>query len=333
MPKIFTTFDNDTTTIDRSYTFVAKAKDQYGYSATTREFTINVSTPNNKLYSSISVRPFLDQEQRASFKTFINNSTIFPPSSIYRPSDSSFGLQQQLKMAIYSGIETRDAAAFVSAIGLNHKRKRFAFGDVKKAYAIYPGTKTVVYEVIYVEMVDPLEPRKQVLNNSVLEEYVDPHVIRVDSSNNFYSRETDILNITSDPYGSRPDPLITIDRTNYHASDPNNRYSYPNSVSIWRNRLKIWKDDNNVGFDTERNYLPLWMRSIQPGTKEELGFVLGIPICFCLPGKADDILLNIKYSGFDFKTLDYTVDRYVIDSVEGLTADKYLVFKNDRNTI
>jgi hypothetical protein len=75
------------------------------------------------------------------------------------------------------------------------------------------------------------------------------------------------------------------------------------------------------------------MRSIQPGEKQELGFKLAIPLCYCKVGTADTIMLNIKYSGFDFKILDYTADRYIIDSVDGYTGDKYLVFKNNRITV
>jgi hypothetical protein len=72
------------------------------------------------------------------------------------------------------------------------------------------------------------------------------------------------------------------------------------------------------------------MRSIQPGSNQELGFVLAIPICYCKVGYGADIILNIQQSGFDFKTLDYTIDRYIIDAVEGQASDKYIVFKNDR---
>lgn len=75
------------------------------------------------------------------------------------------------------------------------------------------------------------------------------------------------------------------------------------------------------------------MRSIQPGSKQELDFVLCVPLCYCRVGTADDIILNIKFSDFDFKLLDYTVDRYIIDAVQGSTEDKYLVFKNDRITV
>ena len=75
------------------------------------------------------------------------------------------------------------------------------------------------------------------------------------------------------------------------------------------------------------------MRSIPKGNKEQLGYILSVPLCFCKPGTADTILLNIKFSGFDFKALDYTVDRFIIDSVTGYLGDKYLVFKNDRITV
>ena len=331
--KVFTTFDGGDTGVDRSYTFTAKAKDQFGYSAITRNFTVNVSTPNNKLYSNLTVRPFLSLDQRAIFRGFVNNNIIFTPENIYRPNDPDFGIQSQLKMIVYAGIETVEAAKYVSAIGLNHKRKRFNFGSVKKAYAIYPGTTNVVYEVVYVEIVDPLEPNKAKLNKSILNSSADPRNITIDSSNNIWSRDPDILGITNDPFGRRPDPRITIDESSINVSDKNSRKIYPNSVSIWQDNIKNWQDDDANGLETERNYLPLWMRSIQPGTKTELGFTLAVPICFCKPGKADDIILNIKNNGFNFKQLDYTIDRYIIDAVDGYSNDKYLVFKNDRNTI
>jgi len=129
---------------------------------------------------------------------------------------------------------------------------------------------------------------------------------------------------------------MTVDSTGYEVSNPNVNEYYPNSISNWRDNIKKWKEnpnDVNTGLATERNYLPLWMRSIQPGSNQELDYQLAVPLCFCKVGKADDIILNIKYSGFDFKTLDYTADRYIIDSVEGLTSDKYLVFRNDRITV
>jgi len=320
-----TTFDGDTTTVDRVYTFIVEARDQFGISATSRTFTITVNTPNQIVYSNIRVKPFLKLDQRASWKDFINNTNIFWPNNIYRTNDANFGLQTDLSMIIYAGIETTEAAAYVGAMGLNHKRKRFHFGSVKKATAYITGTTTPVYEVVYLEMVDPLEPNKKRLPNKLTNLGKDPHTISVDSSTSFWSNDISSLSEPG-PDAKRPDPIVTVDSQGYFVSNPNPNTYFPSSVSIWQERL------SDVG-ETERNYLPLWMRSIQSGSKSELGFQLAVPLCYCKVGAADDIILNIKHSGFDFKTLDYTVDRYIIDSVTGSTADKYLVFRNDRITV
>jgi len=327
--KTFTTFDNTETTIDRVYTFTVKAQDQYRYSEVSREFTITINTPNQLLFSNLKVKPFLKLDQRSNWKSFINDSTIFTSSSVYRLDDPNFGVQTDLEMIVYAGIETKDAAAYVSATGLNHKKKRFVFGNVKKATAVIPGTKTAVYEVVYVEMLDPLEPNGKRLANKLTNLGLQSKAITIDSSNSIWSTSLSSL-ATAAPTNKRPEPIITVDSEGYFVSNSNPGTYFPNSISNWRDRLK------SVG-ETERNYLPLWMRSIQPGGNQELGFQLAVPLCYCKVGYGDGILNNInnalKTKAFDFKLLDYTADRYIIDAVEGQASDKYLVFKNDRITV
>jgi hypothetical protein len=322
--RVFTTFDNDETTIDRIYTFTVEARDQFGVSAVSRTFSLLVNTPNQLMYSNIKVKPFLKVEQRTVWKDFINDTNVFTPSSIYRTNDPEFGLQTSLSMIMYAGIETTQAAAYVGAVGLNHKRKRFQFGSVKTAVAYIPGTTTPVYEVVYVEILDPLEPDGKRLP-SKLNLQTQNTTIKTDSSLDFWSTDISKMSIAG-PDTGRPEPIITVDSQGYYSSNSNPSTYFPNSSSIWRERI------SSIGA-SERNYLPLWMRSIQPGTRSELGFKLAVPLCYCKVGTSADILLNIKYSGFDFKQLDYTVDRYIIDAVEGDATDKYLVFRNDRITI
>jgi hypothetical protein len=209
-------------------------------------------------------------------------------------------------MLVYAGIQTEKAAAYVGAMGLNHKKKRFQFGSIKKAIANDPTTHAQVYEVVYIQMADPLEPNGIHL----------PEMIKSDS------RYKDTITV---------DKTISIDSTGYQVSSPNTNEYFPNSISNWRDRL------SKVGLN-ERNYLPLWMRSIGSGQKEELGYTLAIPLCFCKPGTADTIITAIKLSGFDFKAIDYTIDRYTINAVlnsqgDVVYDDKYLVFKNDRITV
>ena len=102
--------------------------------------------------------PLLKQTDRNTFRNFISDPTIFTPESIYRPNDSSFGLQDTIKVLAYAGIETKDVRDYVSAVARNHKRKQYKFGAVKKAIARNPGSNDTVYEVIYVDLIDPIEP-------------------------------------------------------------------------------------------------------------------------------------------------------------------------------
>lgn len=271
------TLDFGTTTFDKVYSFTIKARDLINLSEISKTFTLRVNTPNDRLYSNLYVRPFLKQDQRSIFKEFITDDTIFSANAIYRPYDKNFGIQKDLKMLIFAGIETKSASEVVEVINYNHTPKRFRFGSVKKAVAKTPGTNNVIYEVIYVEMLDPLEPRGK----------------------------------------SLPQTIVT---------QPNNVTRYPSSVTLWRKRI------SDLGLK-DRNYLPLWMRSIQEGQIRELDYITAVPLCFCNPGFGDDILLNVQNKNFDFSQLDYVVDRYIIDSVTGYTADKYIMFKNDGITI
>ena len=319
-----TTFDGNGTRFDRKFTVTISARDALGYSEITRTFDLEVTVPNNAYYSNITARPMMKPSIRETFKTFINDGSIFDPKYIYRLNDNNFGVQRSLASLIYAGVETKEAVEYVSVMGMNHKPKRFNIGEVKKAVAKVPGTNTVVYEVIYLELRDPLEKNGAYLPFRVAHSPSNQNVT-IDNTNEFY----DGPHNTDNPYWKRPNPFAsTIDRTDVIAGDSGTGVKFPSSISIWRKRIRSMPNTLR-----ERNFLPLWMRSIQPGSVEELDFVLAVPLCYCKPGTADEILLNIKNSGFDFKVLDYTVDRFIIDSVEGDFTDKYLIFRNDRTTI
>jgi hypothetical protein len=342
--KVFTVLDDGETTIDRVYTFTVEAKDQLGYSATTKTFSVTVDTPNAITYGNLRTKPFLKLSQRSAWKDFITDTGIFTFDSIYRPNDPNFGIQTDLSMLVYAGIETTEAAAYVAAMGLNHKRKRFQFGSVKKATAVLPGTSTQVYEVVYIQMIDPLEPNGNRLPNELHNLGKRPTTIKANTDNSIweagFTPATDaegISRMSEVGTDQRPDPFTTANSTGYQISNPNITNYFPNSISNWRDRIKasyrINDSGQSISLSSERNYLPLWMRSIQPGTREELDFQLAVPLCYCKVGTADDIILNIKFSGFDFKLLDYTADRYIIDVVGDEIGDKYLVFRNDRITV
>ena len=152
--------DQDKTTFDREYKFTVLAQDRFKLSAIEREFTLKVNDEDNLVYSNIYARPFLKEDQRVYYNSFVSNPDTFTPSSIYRPSDPEFGIQTSLQMLVYAGIETKQIDQFVAATSKNHKRKKFRLGEIKSAEAKEPGSNDIVYEVIYIEVIDPQESSK-----------------------------------------------------------------------------------------------------------------------------------------------------------------------------
>lgn len=152
-----TTFDKNTTTFDRVFYFTVKVQDHYGFSAITRSFKIQVSDPEAITYSNIFVKPFFKEESRIEFNNIINDNILFPYDFIYRPNDPNFGIQRTMKMLIYAGIETKTVDYYVAATATNHKRKKYKLGQIETAVAKTPGTNNIVYEVVYINVVDPAE--------------------------------------------------------------------------------------------------------------------------------------------------------------------------------
>ena len=376
-----TTFDGVTTTIDRSYTFTVKAQDQFQFSATTRTFTITTTDPDDTLYSSVSMVPMLKQAQRTNFRNFIADPTVFTPASIYRPNDESFGLQPQLKMLAYAGIETKKIGDFVAAIATNHKRKKYKLGSIQKAIAKNPGTNTVVYEVIYVDVVDPSEPQEGMgktntnflisTQNKITTDQVQYSITDdntgVGTGQGFFelglrggggnspassgslaiftrlgpvsfnpggsitvelqdgtiiSSQSIDSSISSDPIRLRPiTNTIKIDSDAIKISDSKDQRKYISNITNMRDRIRA------VGKNL-REFYPLWMRTAQTVGQAELGFKLAIPLCYCKPGEADSIILNINNSNFNFQQLDIEIERYNIDSTDGNSNEQYIPFAN-----
>lgn len=157
-----TTFDgisNQSTSFDREFKFVVEAKDRFGLSAVTREFSVKVSDNDNLKYSNLYIRPLLELDQRNKYQTFVSNPDVFTPEKIYRPDDPNFGIQKKIQMLAYSGIETKSAATFVAATAKHHKKRRLKLGDFKTAVAKNPGSTDIVYEVVYIEVIDPNKPK------------------------------------------------------------------------------------------------------------------------------------------------------------------------------
>jgi hypothetical protein len=126
----------------------------------------------------------------------------------------------------------------------------------------------------------------------------------------------------SEPYRIRPKSANTIkaDSDAIKVSNTKDQTRYISSIEHMRDRIK------NIG-KSQREYLPLWMRTAQEPF-QQLDYVSAVPICFCNPGTADDIILNIKNNGFDFKQINFDIDRYIIKETENISQEQYVLFAN-----
>ncbi len=319
-----TFFDNFETNIDRSFTFIVLAQDQFNFSAITKIFTVRVTTPNDLLYSNVYVKPFLPITKRLELTDFFTNPNIFELDRIYRPSDSSFGVQTELKMLMYAGIETKDAEEYAAALGRS-STKRYRFGKVKKSIAKTPGTNDIIYEAVYIEVLDNMENSKGSIPKTIdiRKNHNYPILVNQSKRDLWDSDITDdnIEQSNKDELGRiwLQDKVMTSDFGGQRVSDINKSNVFGNSTTNIRKNIQI------LG-ETERNFLPLWMRTPQSFSGIEQGFTKGVLLCYCKPGEGDRIINNIKNLGIDFKKIDFTVDRVIIDSVKGEVGDKYIAF-------
>ena len=338
-PSVVTSFDGGTTTFDRDYTFAVLAEDQFKYSGILGTFTISVYAPDDRLYSNLYVRPFQKQSKRSEFYQFITDTTIFVPNKIYRLNDNKFGVQQELKMLIYAGIETLDANLYVEALSKNIKRKRIRLGNVKKAVAKKYGSDIIEYEVIYIEAIDEYEvgnlsagkklKLETNINSPVLVNQTKLNVAEGNLST--VTAQSALSNKDSNRFRPNNTP-ITVDSVNVKISGNDLEYVYPSSIKNMRDNIRNIilnsTTPNERQIYTENEFLPLWMLTPQDNRTAATGYIKAIPLCYCKPGEGDYILANIIDSGFDFTNIDYEIDRYILDNSTGDSADRYLNFTN-----
>lgn len=380
--------DQNETRFDRTYKFTIKAQDQFGFSAIEREFTVKLADPDNKLYSNLYMAPMMTAQKRRDFADIINNSAIFAPTTLYRPNDPNFGLQKTIKMLLYPGIEAKHIREFVSKLSQNAKRKRYHIGGIKTAQAKEPGTQNVIYEIVYLDVIDPQQstkPKKtkkqikiankeKILVNSskytVPDEYYNDALysidivtradgtvtykfgddLFVDTRENVFIKSRNI-HTNNIPINIAPD-FNVLTRTGYQAPSPFKpgivssrklRPDNPNPITVdlsgvtvdggldttrYNSSTDHIKDNIRSVGETEKNFMPLWMRSSQVNQIAELGMINAIPLCYCKPGFSDGIANKLKLEDIDFSIFDFDVDRVLIDSTEGVSEEQYIVFAN-----
>jgi hypothetical protein len=122
-------------------------------------------------------------------------------------------------------------------------------------------------------------------------------------------------------YRANLENLIGADSDAVRVSDSKSQTRYLSNTSNLRENLR------DVG-KNERDFLPLWMRTPQEGSLQELGFTLAVPLIYCKPGNSELILAAIRNSNFDLKQLHLEIDRFIIDATQGRSQEQYILFAN-----
>ena len=289
-------FDGDITTFDKKYTFTIRARDAANFAESLRTFFITIIiSDNTKIFANLYLQAFQSKSKRLAWYDFITDANTFNPADIYRYGDPNFGIQTDLKMLVYAGIESVEAVKYVQAMSRNHYRKRLLFGDIRVSEGKDPVTQETLYEAIYVNVLDEYEKNGKSIRQTVeLNDGIKSKVL-----------------ISYD--------AIKVDSDIPFVSDADHQRIFPNSIKNMRARI------DDLG-DRDREFLPLWMRSIQDQTTYEPGYSKALILCFVKPGKSADMIARIKAADFDFKTIDFVADRYLIDIIDGQIEDKYLAF-------
>jgi len=103
---------------------------------------------------------------------------------------------------------------------------------------------------------------------------------------------------------------------------------YPDSTGNMQTALENISVSTNASgvISVDSTFRPKFMQSIQSSTGTPLGFVKAVILCYALPGKASEIISRINTLNFDFKQLDFDVDRIYIEKSLTTTSTAYLLF-------
>ena len=143
-------FTDSTTT----FNFTVTVSDQYQSSATSKEFRLDVDIPFTTVeYGSMTgdSTSLIDQN---IFYNIAQDQNINSNEYIYRGEDPNFGIKVKPEILIITGIEAQTLTIFQNQMQQNHSPKTLFFGDVKTAVAKENGV--IKYEVVYIDIVDPL---------------------------------------------------------------------------------------------------------------------------------------------------------------------------------
>ena len=299
------TFDSNTTSFDRKYTFTINVSDQYQSAATSKEFNVTVKLPYGVEYGNMTGHSTSRIDENL-FYQISQDPNINHSDYIFRPEDTNFGMNQSPQMLLIAGLEAQTLTILQQQMEYNHAPKTLYFGDLKTAVAKENGV--IKYEVVYLEMKDPLVNNSGTavatsitLRNDIAKPMLGPMAdgSRITTDRSYYEVTTDGgLSFSISGSKVRYASQLSTDLGTFTTL-------YPNAIENMRSQMK------SLG-QKEWVHLPLWMRTAQTSNGVPLGYVMAVPICYCKPGKSALIKKRISDKSINFKNIQFTINKYQV---------------------
>ena len=288
----------------KAYTFTVTVSDQYQSAASSRQFTLTVNLPYTVEYSNLSADGFIANADRNLFYQIAQDTNINSEVNIFRSEDPTFGVRQKPEMLLISGLQHKVVKTLQEQMEQNHEPKTLYFGDIKTALAKQNGS--TVYEVVYVEMTDPLvnNAGTSVPSSISLREDIYKPIIGPLADITRITADYDIYNVTTDSGLSFSISGSKLRYANPLSSDLGAfEKLYPNAVANMRGRMK------DLG-QKEYLHLPLWMRTAQTSSGVPLGYKMAVVLAYCKPGKSAYVRRKILDKSINFKNIAFKIERY-----------------------
>jgi hypothetical protein len=282
--------------INDVYIFTVRAST--GFTYTEKTFSLKVIDRYTAPHENIWIRAFPKISERLYFLSIINDQALFPNELIYRGSDPWFGKWTENRFLLAPGLTPTDIETYTTALKTNHYNKRFLFGDIKTAVSLDSKLK-VVYEVVYLEILDTLTGRDPVTGMPKAEP--DTIDLRKNTSNNYLVNDKDNLILNPTVLENLRSELEYFILT-------------PNGLENMRHRI-----DEYVGY-YDNGLLPSWMLSIQPipdkpgHFKSPLGNIPAVVLAYTIPGAAKTIAYRLQHQKIEFNKVRFEFDRYQLDN-------------------
>jgi hypothetical protein len=272
-----------------------------------KTFTITVSQefvyPTDILY--IQAAPSIND--REILQTLLDNESLIPTSSLYRPTDIYFGKATSVIYEHAYGIYASSIDEYIAAVTQNHYWRNITLGQLKTAVARDLTTNEIIYEVVYSEVIDNLINPQGISIESVIQW---PRNINLNLGP-WYTSSTSILTSWIEKLGQ--DYYTSL-------SSGTTRTLHPNSLYNMRKRVA-----DILGLEPNSNLLPLWMTS-QQANGSTLGYTQAWVICYTKPGLASAIKTNIETNWpYTLNQINFNIDRFSVNKSQTYNFDNYLV--------